>query len=218
MKILVIPDTHAPFAHADALDFLRDQRRQLRPDAVVHIGDLGDQLGWCRHGRAPDAPGQADEDRATLAWVGRLTRLFPRVRVCVGNHDLRLTRAAQRAGIPSRLHSSLAAIYSTPRGWRWADRWVIDGVCYQHGDGYSGADCAMKAAKNNRCNTAIGHVHSAAGVRYHANGVDVIWGMSVGCLIDSDAFGLAYAARSAAKPVLGCGMVIDGIPSFIPMV
>jgi hypothetical protein len=217
MNVLVIPDLHAPFAHPASLDFLADLRRTHKPASVVCIGDLGDQHGWSRHDRLPDAPGQADEDAATLAFCRSLYKLSPKVLACVGNHDARLARRCVRAGIPSRLHRTVAEIYGSPPGWVWADRHTLDGVAFQHGDGYSGRDGALKAAINNRRNTVIGHIHSAAGTFYAAGAYDTVWGLAVGCLVDCESLGMAYARASAARPVLGAGLILDGVPLFIPL-
>jgi metallophosphoesterase superfamily enzyme len=216
-RILILPDLHAPFHHPGALDILADLRRVHKPDSVVCIGDLGDQHGWSRHDRSPDAPGQADEDLATLSFCRSLYKVFPKASACVGNHDARLARACSRAGIPSRLHRTVAEVYDSPPGWQWSDSHVIDGVAFIHGEGYSGKDGALKAAKDNRVNTVIGHIHSAAGVQYSAGPFSTIWGLAVGCLVDSASIGMAYARSCAAKPVLGAGLIVDGIPMFIPM-
>lgn len=216
-RVLVIGDTHAPFAHPSALDFLADQRRRYRPTVVVHIGDLGDQHGWSRHPRLPDAPGQADEDRLTLGWCRRLYKLFPRVKACIGNHDARVAKAAAKAGLPSRFHLSIPEIYESPAGWEWSDGFLIDNTAFMHGDGYSGADCALKAARDNRISTVVGHVHSVGGVRFTASQFSRVFGLSTGCLVDPTSIGMQYAKKAPARPVLGSAVVIDGFPIFVPM-
>jgi hypothetical protein len=45
----------------------------------------------------------------------------------------------------------------------------------------------------------------------------MIFGMNTGCLIDVDAIAFKYARGSAFKPTLGCGVVISGVPYFVPM-
>lgn len=214
---LVLPDLHFPFHHPASLDFLADLRRQYRPKVVVCIGDLGDQHGWSRHDRLPDAPGQAEEYRLTLAACRDLYKLFPRVLACVGNHDTRLAMKALRAGIPSSLHRTVATIYESPRGWQWADAHTVDGVAYEHGHHYKGKGAALAAARDNRMPTVVGHFHATAGVEYSASRVNTIWGLSVGCLVDAGSPGMAYAKQTAGKPVLGAGVVVDGVPMFVPM-
>ncbi len=217
MRTLILPDIHAPYHWGGTLALCRTLKKRLKPDRVVCIGDLADQHGWSQYEREPDSLGQGTEDLATLAFCRELYSIFPRVLACVGNHDCRLAKRAARAGLPSRLHLTISDMYQSPAGWEWADRHVIDSVVYQHGEGFSGAQAALKAAVANRQSTVIGHVHSAAGVAYASNGVNRIFGMSVGCLIDVEAPAFRYGRTTAAKPVLGYGVVIDGVPHFEPV-
>ena len=41
-----------------------------------------------------------------------------------------------------------------------------------------------------------------------------MFGMSVGCGIDAGKLQFAYGRRIVAKPILGCGVVIDGRRAF----
>lgn len=217
MRILAIGDSHAPFAHAGALDFLSDLKRRVKPNVIVHIGDVGDQYGWSRHGRDPDSPGQAEEWVKCLAWCKKLYKLFPVVSVCVGNHDERLVKAAIRAGLPSRVLRGLPEVYGSPRGWAWRSGYVYDSVIYTHGEGFGGPDAATRAARAFGRSCVIGHTHSVGGVRWVCSQYSKVFGCSTGCLVDPQSFGLAYSRKYAAKPVLGSAVVIDGVPQFYPM-
>jgi predicted phosphodiesterase len=218
MHVLAIGDTHAPYHNPATFDFLADLKREYKPDVVVHIGDLGDQYGWSRHGdRMPDSPGQSEEDAQTLKFCKQLYKLFPKVRACVGNHDTRLAKAIVRAGVPSRLHATIKQIYLSPRGWKWESAFKLDGVVYTHGEGFSGPNAAIMAARLFASSCVIGHVHSVGGVRYWSSVLSSEFGCSTGCLVDPDGFGMAYAKQFSAKPVLGSAVVIDGVPQFIPL-
>jgi len=41
--------------------------------------------------------------------------------------------------------------------------------------------------------------------------------MTVGCLVDSHSLALAYNKNNLRRPVIGCAIIIDGIPQLIPM-
>ena len=165
----------------------------------------------------PDSPGQAEEDALTLKFCRQLYKLFPKVRACIGNHDTRLAKAATRSGIPSRLHATIRDLYESPRGWKWETALKIDGVAYTHGEGFSGPNAAILAARLLACSCVIGHIHSVGGVRYWSSALSREFGCSTGCLVDPDGFGMAYAKQFSAKPVLGSAVVLDGVPHFIPM-
>lgn len=223
MTTLAVSDLHFPFAHADAIDFVADLYRSLKPDHVVLLGDEIDAHGWSRHDHDPDAPGSASELTLAVAEMKKLYKLFRGgrnrgvVNVCRSNHGERAARTAIPTGIPSTFIRTLREVLEAPYSWQWADRWLIDGVCYEHGEGYTGVNSALHAARNNRTNTVIGHVHSWAGVQYHASAVNVIWGMNCGCLIDIDAPVFRYARARPHKAVIGTGVVEDGVPRFVPL-
>ena len=221
MNVLAVGDTHAPFHNEHACDFVADLIRHYKINAVVHIGDLGDQHGWSRHERQPDAPGQGDEDRQCLEFCREFYKVVRRMRVkkaCIGNHDIRLAKKCVRAGIPSRLHVTVPEIYDSPKWLEWGEGFTIDGIAYMHGDGYSGLDAALKAARDNRISTVIGHIHSVGGVRFVASQFSRVFGCSTGCLVDPTSIGMSYAKRAPARPVLGSAVILDGLPLFVPMV
>jgi len=217
MRVLAIGDTHSPYAHANALDFLADLKRKYKPEVVVHIGDLGDQYGWSRHDPSPDAMSSGDEVEACLAWCEKLYKLFPAVKACIGNHDERLVKAAIRARIPARLVKSIAEMYESPKGWEWQTGYVLDEIAYTHGEGFGGPDAAIRAARILCRSCVIGHTHAVGGVRWACSQYSRVFGCSTGCLVDPESFGLAYSRKFAAKPVLGSAVIIDGVPQFIPL-
>ena len=222
MRVLAFSCTHAPFAHENALDFLRDLKRKYKPQVTVCLGDLGDQHGWSRrHKRNANAPGQADEDAACLEWCHKLYDLFPDALACIGNHDLRLARLADDVGIPARMIPTIDQMYECPPGWRWYRWHEIDGVIYIHG--HQSARCggsipALKFVRNLGKSCVIGHFHTEGGVhRLDTTLGDNRFGMSVGCLADSEAYAFQYAADNLTAPILGAGVVIDRKPTFIAM-
>lgn len=42
MNVLVIGDTHIPFAHKNYLEFCKETQKRFKCDRVVHVGDLVD--------------------------------------------------------------------------------------------------------------------------------------------------------------------------------
>lgn len=212
MRVLTISDTHAPFAHPGALDFLAGLKKEYKPDEVVHLGDEIDGHGWSRHHRHPDAPGQGDELRQAIAWMQELYKLFPKVKVCNSNHNTRAYRTASRAGLPLGYLQATHEVLKAPKTWVWADQWQLDGVLYAHGEGFSGINAARTAAISLRSNVVIGHIHSNAGVQYHSNGVTTVWGMNAGCLVNGASYALEYSKHFVNKQVISTGVVLDKIP------
>lgn len=210
MITLIVPDTHAPFMHSDAIDFLNDLRKEFRPDKIVHLGDEIDACALSKYDHDPDGDSAGVEHQKALVQLKQLYKVFPKVSVCHSNHSSRPFRKAFEAGIPKIFLRAYKDFMEAPVDWQWADRFEIDGVIYQHGEGYSGAQGALRAAERNRKSTVIGHLHSFAGVQFSATQWDQIFGMNCGCLIDQNGYGFAYGKTFPSKPVLGAGIIIDG--------
>lgn len=209
MIVGVVGDIHLPFEHPHYLEFCLDMFAQWRVNRIHLVGDVVDQhaLGFWES----DPAGMSAEDEAREAeeklkpWRKKIKTAT----VCIGNHDARHYRTARRAGIPDRYLRDYSTVWGTP-GWQWRESHVIDGVLYEHGIGTSGKDAAMNRAIKKRRSVVIGHVHTFAGVKYHANDFNRIFGMNAGCGIDCGRYAFEYAKPFAERPVLGCGIVIDG--------
>jgi len=218
LTVLAIPDLHVPFHHPDAYEFLSTVKQKYKPDVVVNLGDLED---WhsisVNHTADPDGMSPGDELKALRGAVKPYFKLFPKVKMCTSNHGNRPLRAAYEYGLPSELIRSYKEIIQAPKGWEVADAWEVDGVVYEHGEAFSGQQGAIKSANSNMQSTVIGHIHAFAGIQYSANSKHLIFGFNVGCLIDRHKYAFAYGKKIKSKPILGCGLIINQIPTFIPL-
>lgn len=222
--IFTIADTQDPFSHVDYLEFCKfvyDANSKAMPKERVRVTHAGDEVDQHTLGKWPSDPnGRSAGDELEEAKL-RLRDwfvAFPNVSVCVSNHSYRAFKKAHLNGIPSQFMRDLGEVYGAPPGWKWADRWIIDGICFEHGEYVSGETAALKAAKQNRMKTVIGHQHTHAGVVYSGSIGDEIWGMNVGCGIDVDKYAFKYGKALRNKPNLGCGVILYGVPHYIPMV
>lgn len=217
--VLVIPDIQYPFQHQDAHKFLAAVKKKYKPQVVVQIGDLLDQHYYSQYGPSSKAMDGKEELRQAVKGLKEgLYKLFPKVYVCWGNHDLRIAKKASIAGLDPHLLKSYEEIIHCPKGWKFADKWEIDGIIYEHGIGRSGYQGALKAAQANMQSTVIGHLHSCAGILWYGNKKNLIFGFNVGALVDDNKYAFDYARFSTQKSILGCGIIIKGIPTFIPMI
>jgi hypothetical protein len=219
--VLVVPDLQTPFHHKDAFAFLRRVKKIYRPNEVVNIGDEVDFHALSNYEHDPDGYSPGKELIKARAALKELYKIFPRSKVCISNHTSRPYRRAHKFGIPRAFLRDYKEFLEAPNGWEWRDYWIIDGVRYEHGDalgGGLGKTAATRAALVNQRSTVFGHFHSYAGIHYTASPEDLIFGFNVGCLIDFKSYAFKYAKSHKARPVLGCGIVEDRIPTFIPMV
>jgi predicted phosphodiesterase len=211
MNVLVIGDTHCPAMHVNYIDFLKEVQKRWKCTSVVHIGDVLDHHCISFHDKHPDSPGAKIEYALANKQVTELYKAFPKATVCIGNHDARVHRLNAKLGIPALYLKEFNALYKTRR-WAWTEGVEIDNTYYYHGEGAGGQHPAFNAAKLRLQNTVIGHYHSACGVWHQAGPRSMIWGMNVGCGVDRKHWSMQYGANFLKKPIVGCGVVIDGKP------
>lgn len=215
-RVLIVSDPHAPFTHPHFRRFCNDVRKTYKTKKTVFIGDLVDSHALSFHEHDPDGMSAGDEKKAAKVQIAEWYKDFPNALVCIGNHDARSLRLAHKAGIPIEELKDFSTSWGTPN-WHWEWEHEIDGVLYLHGTGASGKQAAANLMMKRRRSVVIGHTHTNAGVNYHTNADSRIFGMNVGCGIDTHAYAFAYARDFADRPVLGCGVVLDGLAIFIPM-
>lgn len=218
ITVLAIPDLHIPFHHRDAFRFLAAVKAKYSPQVIVNLGDLEDWHSISMHDHDPDGLSPGMELSELREKVKPLFKLFPKVLMCTSNHGSLPLRRAFKYGLPKELIKSYKDIINAPEGWEVADEWEVDGVIYEHGEAFAGQSGAIKSANANMQSTVIGHIHAFAGVQYSANQKHLIYGFNVGCLIDRERYAFAYGKKIKAKPILGCGIIKNGIPTFIPMI
>ncbi|MCA9091337.1 MAG: hypothetical protein KDA90_22200 [Planctomycetaceae bacterium] len=194
------------------VDFLKRIADRYAINRVVHIGDLVDLAAMSFHEKHVSLRNAVQEVKAARKQVASLTKAFPKTDWLIGNHDALTERQAQVVGIPECMLRDYADIWQVP--WTVHPRFTklrIDGVIYSHGDsGRGGQDAAFRQAKDNFRSTVIGHFHNQAGVRWWANPEFRVFGLSVGCGIDASRMQFEYGRKFAHKPILGCGVVLNG--------
>jgi predicted phosphodiesterase len=210
-RIGIIGDVHEPVAHPGYLAFCQDVFTLWQCDQIIFIGDVIDHHAISFHARHPEMPGPQDEAELTHRKLRPWVETFPNAKVCIGNHDERVIRLAEATNIPKRYIRDYAEVWDTP-GWEWVDEINFEGVHYFHGTGCGGEHPAFNAMKKMSMSTVMGHVHTAAGVKWMANPNTRMFGMDTGCGIDDRAMAFAYGRHMKRRSILGCGVVVDGVP------
>jgi hypothetical protein len=216
-RIIILSDLQVPFEHRDALDFAALVQAELETDETVCIGDEVDHYYLSRFENDPEADGGAVELRKAKARLQEWYKIFPEVKVCTSNHTQRVYNKAISAGISDQYLKPINEWLGAPDTWVWADKFVIDGIRFEHGDAQGGMYAARNIAICNRQSTVIGHHHSHGGISYVSNDSEMIFGMNVGCLVDMKTVAFKYAKKFKFKPTLGLGVITEGVPQFIPM-
>jgi len=210
--ILIIGDTHCPGMRQGYIRFLQRIADQWQPDRFIHIGDLVDWHSISFFEPLPSQDGAGVEFKKAKRQVAELVAAFPKVDWLIGNHDALTHRQAESAGLPANIIKGYAEIWEVPwTVWPRFAKLKIQGTIYSHGDsGGGGKNAALNQAIENFHSTVIGHFHSSGGVNYFCNRTSRVFGMSVGCGIEHRQDRFAYAAMMPKKPILGCGIVVNG--------
>jgi predicted phosphodiesterase len=216
-RVVAISDIQAPYHHPKTIQFYREIKREFRPDLVVSMGDETDQRTLSRFVSDPEDPSAGDEYEEAMGFWAQMYRIFPTALAVHSNHGGRVFKRATEAGIPRQYLRTQHEWMKAPKGWRWAEYWEIDGIRYEHGERASGGLAGLRLLViANMMHTVVGHMHESAGTTWVANDKKRFWGMNVGCMVDKKGAGLRYTKLNKYKPVLGCGVIIDGIPRFVP--
>ena len=193
---------------------------QWEVERIIHIGDLADFHAASFHDSEIGFYDAVSEMDAARYQIQHMEGVFgPDVEVLIGNHDANLGRKMKANGLDPSLLRTPSDIWGV--NWEFYPRYaklIIDDVIYMHGDqGRGGKTPALAKAEGEWMSVVCGHHHSSAGAWYGCNANTRYFGLNVGCGVDHKHAVMAYGASFAAKPMLGCGVVIDGVPYFEPM-
>lgn len=219
--VMTFGDTHAPYTHQDALDFLSEVVNMYRPTMVVHTGDEVDHHALSFHDADPNLDSAGMELEKSIEWCAELERMFPELYLMESNHGSLAYRKAKAHGIPAAyIKSYREVLFPSGRGggWSWHHRLRIEnewGRDYQFQ--HQGQGDLMNLSAHENANIIVGHEHSKFGVGYASSMVDTYWSMYTGWLGDIDSLAFAYGKEIPKKPTLGCGIIHNGIPLLIPM-
>jgi len=218
-RILFLSDMHKPYGHRDTLKFLAALKKKYAPTRVICVGDEIDAHAMSFHDSDPDLPSAGDELKLAIRHLKPLYTLFPNMDLVDSNHGSMHYRKGKHHGIPRKYLRDYSEILEAPKGWRWHLDLLLtlpDGnKMYVH-HGLSKA--VMKAVAARGVCIVQGHFHEDFCIGYQGNPHALLWGMTLGCLIDKEAMAFAYNRTNLNRPIIGTGLVIDGQPKLAPMV
>jgi len=217
-RILVISDLHIPYHRKDSFDFLKEIKKQFKPDTIINIGDEIDCHALSFHDSNPDLPSAGHELSIAKEYIKELENIFPEMTLLDSNHSSLIYRRGIKHGIPRGFLREYNDFLNVKK-WNWVDDLVLtlpnkQRCLFTHG---KSAD-VIKVSQIHSMNCVQGHFHSKFRIDYWANPDNLLWGMQVGCLIEQKNMAFHYAKNFKTKFVMGCGMIIDSIPKLMPMV
>ena len=203
-RVLIVGDIHAPFELKSYLAFCKDIYAKYNCNKVVMIGDLLDNHFASYHESSADGMGGGQELEVAIQRISKWYDAFPEADVTLGNHDLLIMRKAQTSSVPSKWIKSFKEVLETPN-WNFIEEIEIDDVLYCHG---VGSKAHIRAVKNMQ-STVQGHHHTEAYAHWFVGKKQKVFGMQVGCGIDSKSYAMAYG-KWFPKSAIGCGVVLGG--------
>lgn len=217
-RVLVISDLHIPYHHKDSFRFLEEVKKQFKPDTVINIGDLLDFHAISFHEHNPDLPSIGDELTVAKSYIKELESIFPAVTEIHSNHSSLVYRRAIKYGMSAQFLKPYGEFLGTKK-WQWVDDMTLKlsngkKVYFTHG---KSADI-LKVSQTMGMSAVQGHYHTKFCISYWANPDDLYWGMNVGCLINQKSMAFSYAKNFNTRFVLGCGIILNGVPRLLPMV
>jgi predicted phosphodiesterase len=212
-RVGIIGDTHLPYELDGYLEFCQETFDRHGVDTVIHIGDMFDNHSLSFHDSEPMLHNVMGEYESAFERAQGWYEAFPEATLIMGNHDRIPARQLRKLGMePSIYMRPIEDLFGMPEGWTVADSVVIDNVLYHHGETAGGINGFRKDAEQRMRCTVSGHNHSNAGISATATDQELVWGLAVGCGVNHEHMAFAYGKNFAKKPIVACGVVIEGEP------
>ena len=218
-RILMISDMHAPYEHPDTMPFLCAVKNKYRPTRAVCVGDEVDKHAMSFHDSDPDLPSAGDELQLAIKALQSLYHMFPEMDLVDSNHGSMVYRKGKHHGIPRKYLRDYGEVLEAPKGWKWHNDLLIELPTKQfmyvcHGLRKDG----IRLARDQGCCVVQGHYHTEFCIQYASSPRQLLWSMQVGCSIDDHTLAFHYNKTTAQRPIIGHGIVIEGIPKLLPMI
>ena len=217
-NILIISDLHIPYHHQDSLAFLKAVKKKYKITKVVCVGDEIDAHALSFHDSDPDLLSAGDELQAAIRILKDFYKAFPKVDLVDSNHGSMHYRKGKHHGIPRKYLKGYNEILEAPKGWVWHDELIVKSgdqeILIRHQFKKNPLICAQQMAMP----VIQGHFHTSFDIQYVSSPNRLLWSMTVGCLIDKKSLAFAYDKTNYVRPILGCGVVINGQPQLVPMI
>jgi predicted phosphodiesterase len=223
--ILILSDLHAPYQHPDALDFIKALIKETgfshrkKGHIAVCLGDEIDGHSWSFHDSDPSLLAPADELKEATWFHQDLSKVIPKMSLIDSNHGSLIYRKQKTHGLPMEVFKSYGEILQVPKTWKWTFDLTLkmsngQSVYFHHGKNAN----VTKLSQSMGMSAVQGHYHEKFKIEYWGNPLGLNWGMQCGCLIDPKSYAFAYNKTNLQRPIIGTGIIQDGIPKLVPMI
>lgn len=223
LKVLCIPDLHAPWVEIKKLSKIYELIEQEKPDVVIQLGDALDMYSYSKFARSHDlcTPREEIEEGRNLLvnmW-SRIHKMVPKARKIQlrGNHEARLEKRILERNpecwiILQEANNKLLSFPNVETIQDTRCELEIEGVVYIHGYLTQLGSHAKYLLKP----VVHGHSHRGGTVFYNLGG-QTIWELDCGYLADPKQIPLQYGATKTTLWTQGCGIVDKWGPRFVSL-
>jgi len=218
--VLAFGDTHFPYHHKYALEFLADLKSSFNPDRVIHMGDILDVYSVSSYPTDIDHPDSwSQEIKKARKVLKDVYKLFPDVDVLESNHDDRAYKKSRVSGIPREFLIAFKNLIDAPAGWKWHKDLsiTVDSTREQLFFAHTKTGGSLVCAQDKGCTSALGHSHTKFGAHCFKPHKKNLWGVDTGCLISDRGSPFKYNKGDRGRPIQGAVIFIEGIPRAIPL-
>ena len=210
---------HLPHQHKSAIPFLAKLHRKWKFTKIFMIGDLCDFASvQVSRPNDPEVESPNFEIGSARKEIRKLEKLFPKMDILKGNHDLRLERKAEKFGIPRSMLKDLNDILDIRADWKWHDKYILTlpsnhKVFLTH----NFKNNVLSSSKELSMSLITGHFHTISSLSWWSSPTALNFAMATGCLIDPKATAMKYQKLFIKRPILSTGMIINSVPILQPM-
>lgn len=218
-RVVVLSDLHFPYHHPDTFSFIKAIMTEYEPDRYVSIGDELDYHAISFHESSPSLYSAEHELSTGIKCIRKLEELMPKLDILESNHGSLVYRKVNAAGLPKRIAKGYNELLGVGPGWKWHNDMTLTmsngrQVYFHHGRGSN----ILQVSQRMGLSVIQGHYHSKFNIQYWANPNDLYFAMQVGCLIDDKSLAFAYNKIPVERPLIGCGIILNGQPKLLPMI
>ena len=204
-NILIIGDLHLPYTHEEYLEHCINTQQKYKTNKTIFIGDIVDNHASSYYETNPDGHSAGSELNEVKKQINLWKRWFKKADVCLGNHDRLIMRKAFSNGISQQWIRGYSEVLQTPH-WEFQLSFTYNNVIYLHGEGCGNL---TQSIYRHRSSIVAGHFHTQFKIDFSSSEKDLLFGMNVGCGINPTMYAFEYAKYNNARPILGCGVVLD---------
>lgn len=165
-RLLIVPDTHAPYHDVRAWRLMLRAARQFAPHTIVHQGDLADFYKVSSHSKDPSRlPSFEDEVKAVRKLRSDLDKLGAKRKVFIeGNHEDRLRRYLEEKAPELKAFIGTDNLLElTQNNWeftKYREHARIGKLHFTHDTGNSGKYATARALDAFQRSVVIAHHHA----------------------------------------------------------